>query len=134
MDGRDRKASSGTRGGLGATDTVGGSAEEDLGEQVVFDKWVSLHPEALEEAQAAYRWYSDRDLDVGDAFLNELDAAIAAIVEFPKQWPPSTDGTRRYFFRRFPYFVVFRIGQARDRVRILAVAHERRSPGYWRDR
>lgn len=75
----------------------------------MFDQRVSLHPEALEEAQAAYGWYSERDLEVGDAFLSELDTAIAKIIESPKQWSRYIHGTRRYFLRRFPYFVIFRV-------------------------
>jgi hypothetical protein len=34
--------------------------------------------------------------------------------------------------RRFPYLIVFREGM--EGIEIVAVAHGRRRPGYWRDR
>ena len=92
--------------------------------------WV--HPEAIAEARAAREWYEARNAEAAEAFMAELDAAIDRIEETPRQWPPYLAQTRRYLLRRFPFFVVFR--EADDRVRILAVAHARRRPGYWRGR
>jgi hypothetical protein len=34
--------------------------------------------------------------------------------------------------RRFPFVIIFR--EAAVRIEILAIAHGRRRPGYWRDR
>jgi plasmid stabilization system protein ParE len=67
-----------------------------------------FHPEAIEEARAAREWYSARNPDAGDAFMAELDTAIARIEQAPNQWAPYLGGTRRYLFHRFPFFVVFR--------------------------
>ena len=92
--------------------------------------WV--HPEAIAVARAAREWYEARNAEAAEAFMAELDAAIDRIEETPRQWPPYLAKTRRYLLRRFPFFVVFR--EADDRVRILAVAHARRRPGYWRGR
>jgi toxin ParE1/3/4 len=39
---------------------------------------------------------------------------------------------RRYPMRRFPYFIYYRA--LPDHVRILAFAHHRRHPEYWRER
>ena len=39
---------------------------------------------------------------------------------------------RRLGVRRFPYHVIYL--ETRDELRILAVAHDRRRPGYWRSR
>ena len=61
--------------------------------------------------------------------MAELDSALDRIEEAPRQWPPYLGDTRRYLFRRFPFFVVFR---ATERgVEVLAVAHAHRWPGYW---
>jgi hypothetical protein len=40
--------------------------------------------------------------------------------------------TRRCLLRRFPYGLIYALDQ--DDILILAVAHTRREPGYWRDR
>ena len=42
------------------------------------------------------------------------------------------DGSRRLLLRHFPYAVYFDIDGAT--VYVLAVAHQRRAPGYWRNR
>jgi plasmid stabilization system protein ParE len=42
---------------------------------------VEVHPEAISEAQAAYRWYVDRNNAAAEAFLAELDRAVELISE-----------------------------------------------------
>lgn len=88
-----------------------------------------LHPEAIKEARAAREWYSARNAEAAEAFMAELDTAIAQIEEGPRQCPPYLGATRRYLLHRFPFFVVSR--EAKGRVEVLAVAHGRRRPGYW---
>jgi hypothetical protein len=39
---------------------------------------------------------------------------------------------RRLAVRRFPYHVVY--AEAAQELRVLAIAHDRRKPGYWRKR
>lgn len=85
--------------------------------------------EAVEEAEAAARWYAERSATAALAFSEELDAAESAIARLPEAWPPFDEGTRRYLLRRFPFSVIYRVEQAR--VLIVAVAHGNRRPGYW---
>jgi plasmid stabilization system protein ParE len=61
-----------------------------------------------------------------------LEVAIAAITEAPDRWPRFDCEARRVFLWRFPYLVIYRV--LPDRVEILAIAHGRRRPGYWRGR
>jgi toxin ParE1/3/4 len=93
---------------------------------------VGLHPEAVAEAQIAREWYEARSPAAGHLFLAELDRAIESIAEAPRRWAKYRFGTRRYLMRRFPFGVIYRISE-RD-VEILAIAHGRRRPGYWRER
>lgn len=88
--------------------------------------------EALEEAEAAARWYAERSPTAALAFSEELDAAESAIVRLPEAWPPFDLGTRRYLLRRFPFSVVYRLES--ERVLIVAVAHAHRHPDYWKGR
>lgn len=44
---------------------------------------IELHPEAVLEAEGAYRWYRDRNDAAAEAFLAELDRAVALISESP---------------------------------------------------
>ena len=93
---------------------------------------IQLHPQAVTEAQAAYRWYRDRNPIAAEAFLAELDRATEQVSENPLRWPVYRQGTRRFLLRRFPFAVVYReVGEV---VQIVAVAHGRRKPGYWQGR
>jgi plasmid stabilization system protein ParE len=93
---------------------------------------IELHPEAIAEARDAREWYAERNSAAADAFMAELDIAIDQICDSPDRWAPYLHGTRRYLLKRFPYLVVYRTGA--DKIQVIAVAHGKRKPGYWRDR
>jgi plasmid stabilization system protein ParE len=93
---------------------------------------VVFHPDAVEEAQAARQWYAQRSQSAADAFLAELDQGIEAVSQAPLRWPLFKHGTRRYLHHRFPFQLIYRV--ASDRIEIVAVAHGRRRPGYWKTR
>ena len=65
-----------------------------------------------------------------DGFLIEVFDAIDQIGDAPLSWPVDEDGSRKYVLRRFPFSVVYDL--AETTVTILALAHHRRRPDYWR--
>jgi len=73
-----------------------------------------------------------RNPTVADAFLLELDAAIASIAEGPSRWPRIHGRFRRYLLHKFPFSVVYL--ERPDFIEVIAVAHHRRKPGYWSKR
>lgn len=96
-----------------------------------------LEAAAAEAAEAA-AWYEDQRPGLGSEFRSEFRAAIDRLHEgvVPgKQWrgPLGERGVRRLLMRRFPFSVVFVTAGAEDAV-VLAIAHQRRRPNYWRDR
>ena len=95
---------------------------------------VEVHPEAVLEAQTAYKWYHDRNDTAAEAFLTELDRAVEL---FPRvlcdgRWPIYLHGTRHFLLHRFPFAVVYR--EFGETLQIVAVAHGRQKPGYWKSR
>jgi plasmid stabilization system protein ParE len=93
---------------------------------------VEVHPEAIAEARAAYRWYAERNPSAANAFIAELDNAISHLRRSLERWPIHLHGTRKYLLRRFPYSVIYRITVTN--VQVVAIAHGRRRPGYWKTR
>jgi len=91
-----------------------------------------IDDEALAEAEEARDHYAAIDPPLGDDFARALDSAIDRIVSNPLLWSPYTDRTRRYVLGRFPYAVIYRLRG--DLIRVLAVTHQSRRPGYWRAR
>ena len=93
---------------------------------------VGFHPAALDDSIAAERWYQERNASAAVAFVAELDRAVDRIGETPERWPCHTHGTRRFVLRRFPFTVIYRV--VSTEVEIMAVAHGRRRPDYWKGR
>jgi|ERR1035441_435947 plasmid stabilization system protein ParE len=93
---------------------------------------VSFHPAAVRDAEEAVTWYAQRSLRTADRFLDELDRLVELIAAAPGRFQPFDTGLRRAGFRRFPYYLVFRADETRTEV--LAVAHVKRRPGFWRER
>jgi plasmid stabilization system protein ParE len=90
-----------------------------------------FHPEARLEVRAATAWYRERSLAAARGFVTVIEERIRLIRELPDAWPTwiaSTD-VRRSALRRYPYTVVYVV--ADGSLVVLAVAHQRRKPGYW---
>ncbi len=98
---------------------------------------VRLGIEAEEELANAAEWYEARHAGLGLAFLVCVEEARARMAAAPKAQPlvpdvPDRFAVRRCRVPRFPYWLVFlEIG---DEIRILAIAHVRRRPRFWRGR
>jgi plasmid stabilization system protein ParE len=93
---------------------------------------IDIHPAAVKEASKAYRWYLRRSAGAANRFQAALEAALEQIAHSPDRWPAYLHATRYRLLRRFPFIVVYR--QLVDRLQVLAVAHGRRRPGYWKRR
>ncbi|HUG44107.1 MAG TPA: type II toxin-antitoxin system RelE/ParE family toxin [Acidobacteriota bacterium] len=88
--------------------------------------------EASRELDGALDWYLERSLTAAEAFLTEIDHGIQLIRGTPQMWPQFEGNTRRYVLRKFPYSIIFR--QVDDLIQVVAVAHQKRRPGYWSNR
>lgn len=88
--------------------------------------------EAEEEMLAAAERYERKVPNLGEAFLSEVRRVIDVVASRPRIGAPVSKDTRGAFLRRFPCTVIY--GEAGDELLIVAVAHHRRRPGYWKDR
>jgi len=93
---------------------------------------VRLLVDTIFETRAAFLWYRKRSDLAAERFRDEFNHAIDAISDSPEAWPPYVHETRRYLLRRFPFMVVYPVTP--KEIQIVAVAHARRRPGYWKDR
>ena len=82
----------------------------------------------LVEATERYVAVSEK---LAEMFLDEIEAAFLEISRTPKAWPAGKWGTRRYVLHRFPYVVVYVDGKEPV---VIAIAHGKRKPEYWKDR
>jgi toxin ParE1/3/4 len=93
---------------------------------------IEFHPAAIREAAKSRRWYARQSPSAAAGFDAELDSAVERIQENPDLFAHHLRGTRRYLMHRFPFVVVYRLFP--DRIQVIAVAHGRRKPDYWRRR
>jgi len=98
---------------------------------------VHFEDEADAEYRLAGRWYEDRRAHLGLEFFDAVDATIDQIVAMPSAAAliprmPADLPVRRRAVTRFPYHAIYL--EAPPRLRILAIAHDRRKPGYWASR
>ena len=93
---------------------------------------VEFHADAIAEFEAAVDRYEAERRGLGAAFAEAVHVATARAAEAPASGLPFSAGTRRIFVLRFPYAVIY--AQDGNRVLVVAIAHFRRRPGYWRRR
>ena len=93
---------------------------------------VEYFPQARRELEDALDWYLERSGTAAEAFLQEVDRAVGVIGSAPGIWRRFEAGTRRYILRTFPYSIIYR--EIDGGIEVVAVAHHKRRPRYWRDR
>lgn len=93
---------------------------------------LTFHPDVSLEIKASYDWYQEKFNGLGEDFINELESAYQAIVEFSQTWPKFQKGFRRFLLSKFPFSVIYR--EENSKIYVVAVMHNSRRPGYWLDR
>jgi plasmid stabilization system protein ParE len=98
---------------------------------------VAFEPEASHELEAAALWYEAQRSGLGQMFLAAVDRTVAHLATWPDAGTlvpgvPAHLEVRQMPVVRFPYRVAYLV-TSRE-MRVLAVAHTRRRPGYWRSR
>lgn len=93
---------------------------------------VRLHPQARAELRDARNWYFERSPLTAFAFAQTIDKAIPRISDNPNSFPLAEHGTRKFILKRFPFNIFYRTEETE--IVIVAVAHQKRRPGYWSNR
>lgn len=87
---------------------------------------------AQQELDEAIAWYTGQAPGLGDAFLIETLKSLRLISRFPQAWHRLSPQARSCRLNRFPYSVIY--GLDGEDLVVIAIAHQHRRPGYWRDR
>jgi toxin ParE1/3/4 len=93
---------------------------------------VGLHPAATQELIDAADYYDLESPGLGAAFVDDFERAARDAAQYPEASPIALDPARKKQMVRFPYSVIYSLLE--DDVLVVAVAHHRRRPFYWRDR
>ncbi len=92
-----------------------------------------LHPEAENDLRGAAEFYLQQaDAILAQSFLAEFEHTVSLILHHPGLGARWRNDKRRFILRRFPFSVIYSVKSGE--VRILAIAHHSRRPGFWRGR
>jgi len=89
-------------------------------------------PEAAGELLTEVSYYSAIRVGLGIQFADAVEAAISIVLTNPNAGSPAQRGTRRRIVKDFPFSIIYRPSDAE--ILIVALAHHRRKPGYWKQR
>ncbi len=89
-------------------------------------------PEADEEFREAVHYYENEAPGIGLRFVAEVRKGVTFITENPFAVAAVGSGIRRKVLNHFPYSLLYAVESGV--VVIVAVAHHKRRPRYWRSR
>lgn len=93
---------------------------------------IEFLPEAEEEFREAARYYESEAAGVGLSFIAAVHKSVDEIIGFPFATQILRAGIRKKVLRHFSYNIFYAIDA--DLIVIVAVAHQRKRPNYWRAR
>lgn len=92
-----------------------------------------VHPGALADLNDAAAFYTERaNNELGISLISEFERALGMLSGNPELGAVWRGSLRRFPLRRFPYSLVYQVKL--QELRVIALAHQRRRPGYWKDR
>ncbi|MGE0116547.1 MAG: type II toxin-antitoxin system RelE/ParE family toxin [Dongiaceae bacterium] len=89
-------------------------------------------PAARAELLEAQSYYDEVWPGLGADFVAEVERVLQLLRQRPALGAPGSAHTRRFSLRRFPYSVVYLVES--EKLTVVALAHHRRRPDYWRRR
>jgi plasmid stabilization system protein ParE len=95
-------------------------------------KSLRFHVAARDELIRETQYYQAISAALGERFAAAVEEAARLAAEFPAMGAPHRFGTRRTFPKKFPFSLIY--VERGDEVYVLALAPDRRKPGYWRAR
>jgi plasmid stabilization system protein ParE len=93
---------------------------------------VDFLPGARLDFDESFDWYAEQSREAAARFVDSVDAALHMVATDPQRFIAVDDRHRECPLRRFPFRIVYRILD--NRVLVVAIAHAKRKPGYWKDR
>jgi plasmid stabilization system protein ParE len=99
----------------------------------------TLSGSAQRDIDSAEAFYSrerrgPRNRQIAARFIEELDRALMLLRERPELGQRIGPDHRRFPLHGFPFFVNYRIDKANSLIRVVAISHQSRRPGYWANR
>ncbi|HVS90542.1 MAG TPA: type II toxin-antitoxin system RelE/ParE family toxin [Mucilaginibacter sp.] len=90
---------------------------------------IETYQTATADLQEAFDWYEEQSQGLGERFIREVDTYLDLIGKNPFQFAIQFSGKYRFaLLDRFPFRIVYRIDEDKNRVYIVSVFHTSRDP------
>lgn len=90
-----------------------------------------LTPAEIEMTEAS-AFYEAATSGLGAEFLDEVQSVVNILRQHPELGRTIDQEFRQALLHRFPFSLIYSLEP--DAILIIAIAHQRRRPGYWMDR
>ncbi|MFB6347353.1 MAG: type II toxin-antitoxin system RelE/ParE family toxin [bacterium] len=92
---------------------------------------VEYHPQARVELFEAIDIAED-EFGTGEDLRQTIESAENLIETFPRIGDLEEESIRRYVISDYPFSIIY--GLRESKLVVLAIMHDKREPGYWKDR
>ncbi len=93
---------------------------------------IEIHPEAELEMDESHSWYEEQQPGLGDRFVDAIRECLYQVQDNPARYRVIRGKYRRVLAKSFPYGVIYLVLPAK--IVVIAVMHQSRRPGYWKNR
>lgn len=90
---------------------------------------IILSDGARRDFNEGLRWYRKLSDQAADNFIMRTLETAERIAADPERHRQILPGIRMLRYKRYPYSLIYRITP--DAIKVYAVAHDKRRPGYW---
>lgn len=87
---------------------------------------------AFIELNEAIEFYNSKSPNLGAEFFEEVKNTLLLVSKYPEIWSPFSQNTRKAQIKRFPFNIIYT--SSPDKIFVIAIAHQHRKPGFWKDR
>jgi toxin ParE1/3/4 len=87
-----------------------------------------LQPEAIQEIEIAHEWYEHQKMNLGQAFIEELELSLAKIEKYPHQYGFANKWVRKVKLNKFPFNIIFEVEE--DKIYVYSVLHTSKKPRF----
>lgn len=95
---------------------------------------ILLQREAQIDLDEIFVWYEEQKTGLGFDFITEFESTLNKISRNPYYASLVHMDARSASLKRFPYEIIYRINEASQAVRIIALIHHRRNPKWFKQR
>ena len=93
-----------------------------------------IAPAAKRDIDLVAAFYSEVRAGLGLGFIEEVQRIVSLLQAHPDLGQKAGQRHRCFPLTGFPYFLNYRVDKEASLIRIIAVSHQKRRPGYWAGR